>query len=171
MRIISSFILCISSFSCLYSGEVIYTAVTRVIDGDTIEIRKDGEFAKVRLYGIDAPEKEQQYGRKATDKLIELLKPVNIIKIKIIDKDRYGRYIASLHLRDDDMVYVESNLCHRGDVGLILVDQGLAWHYKRYSKSKELKAAEIYARSNKLGLWNEKNPIAPWDYRKLKISE
>lgn len=152
----------------LFAGEVIFTAVSRVIDGDTIEILKDDEFVKVRLYGVDAPERSQKYGKEATDKVIELLRPVNMISVNILDKDRYGRYIATVHTNDEDMVKVNSYGGVRGDVGLILVDQGLAWHYKKYSDSEELEAAEIYARTNKIGLWSEENPIPPWEYRRLK---
>ena len=160
--------LLILSFLCsnLVAGEVIFTAVSRVIDGDTIEILKNDEFVKVRLHGIDAPERSQKYGKKATDTVIELLRPVNMITVNILDKDRYGRYIATVHTNDEDMVRVNSYGGIRGDVGLILVDKGLAWHYKKYSDSKELEAAEIYARTNKLGLWSEDDPTPPWEYRK-----
>ena len=151
--------------SNLFAGEVIFTAVSRVIDGDTIEILKDDEFVKVRLHGIDAPERSQKYGKEATDKVIELLRPVNMISVNILDKDRYGRYIATVHTNDEDMVKVNSYGGVRGDVGLILVDQGLAWHYKKYSDSEELEAAENYARTNKLGLWSEDEPTPPWIYR------
>ena len=154
--------------SNLFAGEVIFTAVSRVIDGDTIEILKGEEFVKVRLHGIDAPERSQKYGKEATDKVIELLHPVNMITVNILDKDRYGRYIATVHTNDEDMVKVNSYGAVRGDVGLILVDQGLAWHYKKYSDSKELEAAENYARTNKLGLWSEEDPIPPWVYRRQK---
>lgn len=154
--------------SNLVAGEVIFTTVSRVIDGDTIEILKDDEFVKVRLHGIDAPERTQKYGIEATDKVIELLHPVNMITVNILDKDRYGRYIATVHTNDEDMVKVNSYGGVRGDVGLILVDQGLAWHYKKYSDSKELEAAENYARTNKLGLWSEEDPIPPWVYRRQK---
>lgn len=149
-------------------GETIFTAVSRVIDGDTIEILKDDEFVKVRLQGIDAPERTQKYGKEATDKVIELLRPVNMITVNILDKDRFGRLIATVHTNDEDMVKVNSYGGVRGDVGLILVDQGLAWHYKKYSDSEELEAAEIYARTNKLGLWSEKEPTPPWIYRRQK---
>jgi endonuclease YncB( thermonuclease family) len=152
--------------SNLFAGEVIFTAVSRVIDGDTIEILKDDEFVKVRLHGIDAPERSQKYGKEATDKVIELLHPVNMVTVNILDKDRYGRFIATVHTNDEDMTRVDSYGGVRGDVGLILVDQGLAWHYKKYSESEELEAAENYARSKKLGLWSEENPIPPWEYRK-----
>ena len=151
--------------SNLFAGEVIFTAVSRVIDGDTIEILKDDEFVKVRLHGVDAPERSQKYGKEATDKVIELLRPVNMITVNILDIDRYGRYIATVHTNDEEMVRVNSYGGIRGDVGLILVDQGLAWHYKKYSDSEELEAAENYARTNKLGLWSEDEPTPPWIYR------
>ena len=152
----------------ILSGETIFTAVSRVIDGDTIEILKDDEFVKVRLHGVDAPERSQKYGKEATDKVIELLRPVNMISVNILDKDIYGRYIATVHTNDEDMVKVNSYSGVKGDVGLILVDQGLAWHYKKYSDSEELETAEIYARNNKLGLWSEKDPTPPWIYRRQK---
>ena len=154
--------------SNLVAGEIIFTTVSRVIDGDTIEILKDEEFVKVRLHGIDAPERSQKYGKEATDKVKELLRPVNMITVNILDKDRYGRYIATVHTNDEDMVRVNSYGDIRGDVGLILVDQGLAWHYKKYSDSEELEAAQNYARTNKIGLWSEEDPTPPWVYRRQK---
>lgn len=167
-KIFYSLIVALLLCTKLVAGEAIFTAVSRVIDGDTIEILKDDEFVKVRLYGVDAPERSQKYGKEATDKVIELLRPVNMITVNILDKDKYGRYIATVHTNDEDMVRVDSYGGVRGDVGLILVDQGLAWHYKKYSDSVELEAAEKYAKTNKLGIWSEEDPTPPWEFRRQK---
>lgn len=135
-----------------FSGKVI-----AVLDGDTIEVMHDGKAERVRLNGIDAPEKSQPFGqaskRFASDKLYG-----NVVKVVATEKDKYGRTIAD--------VYIGSEWFN-----LSSVSNGYAWHYKQYSDNKELAEAEAVAKSAKLGLWEDKNPIAPWLYRKSKKTE
>ena len=75
------------------------------------------------------------------------------VVVKWKEKDRYGRVIGEIYLGDRY-------------VNLEMVQDGLAWHYKQYSKSKELAAAEDEARKAKKGLWVDKEPEPPWEYRK-----
>ena len=142
--------------------------VQRVVDGDTVHvIDKAGKKFKVRLTGIDAPEKNQPYGLAATYKLTEILinklvllksKPNNGKPYTI---DRYKRVLAKIILDGRD-------------INLSQVLRGYAWHFKRYQKQQSPSDRELYseaeidAKKNKLGLWGEKNPIAPWKWRKIK---
>ena len=142
--------------------------VQRVVDGDTVHvIDKAGKKFKVRLTGIDAPEKNQPYGLAATYKLTEILinklvllksKPNNGKPYTI---DRYKRVLAKIILDGRD-------------INLLQVLRGYAWHFKRYQKQQSPSDRELYseaeidAKKNELGLWEEKNPIAPWKWRKMK---
>ena len=142
--------------------------VQRVVDGDTVHvIDKAGKKFKVRLTGIDAPEKNQPYGLASTYKLTEILinklvllksKPNNG---KPYTVDRYKRVLAKIILDGRD-------------INLSQVLRGYAWHFKRYQKQQSPSDRELYseaeidAKKNKLGLWGEKNPIAPWKWRKIK---
>ncbi len=121
----------------------------RVIDGDTIHLN-DGR--KVRLLDIDAPEIKQPWGLQSKKFLADLIegKEIELIGSK---KDRYGRTLATIKLGDLD-------------VNKRLVEMGHAWHYKRYSKSKEFADLELKARAKGLGLWAPPKP--PWEWRRRK---
>ena len=128
--------------------------VVSVTDGDTIKVLKDGIQIKIRLAAIDCPEKGQPYGqaaRKFTAKLVA----GKIVKVWPTDTDRYGRTVA--------FVFVGST-----DLNKELLKAGLAWHYKRYSRDPELAKLEFEARAQKVGLWKEPAPVAPWEWRKNK---
>jgi endonuclease YncB( thermonuclease family) len=124
--------------------------VVGVADGDTITVLKDKTPVKIRLYGIDCPEKGgQAFGKKArqfTSKMVFR----KLVEIKPVDKDRYGRTVA--------WVYVDGkNLCEE------LVINGLAWHYKRYSSDQKLADLENRARKGRVGLWSDPHAIPPWE--------
>jgi micrococcal nuclease len=131
--------------------------VIAVKDGDTIDLLRNGKTIKVRLYGIDSPEKAQDYGQKAKDFTSQLAfgKTVHLIEH---NKDRYGRTVGTIILPDGRNLNEE------------LVRNGYAWHYKEYSKDKNLEILEADARRFKRGLWQDANPTAPWDYRKNKVT-
>ena len=123
--------------------------VTRVIDGDTIEV--EGEY-KVRLIGIDTPETVHPnkpvefFGREASDKLKEMIegKEVQLVSDPTQDDvDRYGRLLRYVYL---DNV----------DINLEMIKQGYAFEYTyrvAYEKQEEYKQAQEFAKMNKLGLW------------------
>lgn len=134
--------------------------VVSVLDGDTIEVLRDGRAIRIRLSGVDSPEKSQAYGTKAKMFTSDLLfgKTVRVIGK---EKDRYGRLIADIYIDAANT---------SGEYGAwfnkAIVMTGFAWHYKAYSKDQELEAAEQSARRMKIGIWEDEAPIAPWDYRK-----
>ena len=153
----------LSAFSADLTGKA-----TRILDGDTfhflsdsppplnVKIHKDGTVS-VRLRGCDAPEKDQPYGREATENLKELLTGKNI-RVKAMDIDRYGRIAG--------YVYAGSIL-----VNLEQVKAGYAWAYAQYLDrpyASEFYDAEKEAREKKRGLWQEVNPVPPWEWRKAR---
>jgi endonuclease YncB( thermonuclease family) len=129
--------------------------VVRVMDGDTIEILNNRVTYKIRLAGIDCPEKKQAYGMKAKAFTSGMVFGAHVTA-RVDTKDRYGRYVASVLLQNGKNLNYE------------LLKSGLAWHYKQYSKSQIMAAMETTAKRKRLGLWAEKNPIPPWEFRKMK---
>lgn len=127
--------------------------VVGVHDGDTITVLADGnQQIKVRLDAIDAPELGQPFGQASKKALSDLVFGKNVVVISK-KKDRYGRTIGH--------VIVDGR-----DVNLLMLEQGMAWHYREYSKNVRLQKAEDDARSDKRGLWSDGSPTAPWDWRK-----
>lgn len=130
--------------------------VIGISDGDTITVLHDRVPVKVRLAGIDCPEKDQDYGdkaRQATSKMV-YGRVVNVIELK---KDRYGRTVAS----------VRFGLGR--DLSRELLKKGFAWWYESVApKDSALSKLQDKAREKKLGLWNDPKPTPPWEYRKNK---
>jgi endonuclease YncB( thermonuclease family) len=137
------------------STEGFLAQVIRVTDGDTLVVRtEDAEDIKIRLYGIDAPERDQEGGGAATE-ILRALQGKKII-IREMDTDRYSRTVALIEYK---------GLC----INLELVKQGQAWYYAQYCKEQpicgEIKAAETEASAAGRGLWGGK-PVAPWEWRR-----
>jgi endonuclease YncB( thermonuclease family) len=156
------------SLSCTVVRADFKAKVQRVVDGDTIYVVDNfGQKFKVRLTGIDAPEKNQPYGLASTYYLRGLLSnKLVLLKSKSMNGkpysvDRYKRVLAKVILDGRD-------------INLAQVSSGYAWHFKRYQKQQSssdresYNEAELNAKINSLGLWGEKNPIAPWKWRKIK---
>ena len=119
----------------------------------------DGKEQTVRLAHIDCPEKKQPYGTKAKD-MLSVLCFGKMVRLKGDGKrDRNGRLIAEILLPNGF------------NVNKTLVKAGLAWHFKKYSKDEIYAQLEIEARNKKVGLWKEKTPISPWNWRKMKKEE
>ncbi len=129
--------------------------VVAVKDGDTMDLLRNGQVIKVRLYGIDSPEKNQDFGQRAKQYASDLAfgKYVQLIAH---NTDRYGRTVGSIILPDGRNLNEE------------MVRAGFAWHYKEYSKDQNLANLETDARRFKRGLWKDPNPMPPWDFRKNK---
>ena len=149
--LILSLFMMVLSFATAIKGKVM-----KVADGDTITIlEENGDKTRVRFYGIDAPEKKQEYGIKSLDVLKKLIDK-KYVEIDVKGKDQYGRIVG--------IVY-----CNEMNVNLHMLETGNAWWYKQYSKHNvEFRVAEEKAKLEKLGLWKENNPIPPWIYRKEK---
>lgn len=129
--------------------------VIGISDGDTIKILIDGKTFKVRLFGIDSPERSQAFGTKAKDFASSLAfgKEVSLI---IHGKDRYKRILAEVILPNGKNLNEE------------LVKNGYAWHYTKYSDSRRLEKFEKDARKKRKGLWQDESPLPPWEFRALK---
>lgn len=134
--------------------------VTAVIDGDTIEVLRDGKAIRIRLQGIDCPEKSQPFGAQAKETTSDLVFGKQVL-VKPTGEDRYGRMLADVYV---DAANTENEF--GGWLNKALVGAGMAWHYKRYSQDQELARAEEMARKVKIGLWNDTQPVAPWLWRK-----
>ena len=133
----------------VFSGKVI-----KIVDGDTYDILLANNTTKrIRMEGIDTPERGMAFYTVAKNYLGSLCfgKTVSVMQT---DTDRYGRTIA------------KSYLINGTELGLLMVEAGYAWHFKKYSTDEELSTAELSAREKQLGLWVDKNPVAPWDWRK-----
>lgn len=126
--------------------------VIRITDGDTLTVRAGEKNFRVRLHGVDAPERGQAFGTKARDFLADAVAG-KAVALRVLDVDRYGRLIAEV-------------LVGTTNWNLELLRVGLAWHYAEYDDTPAYKAAEAAARASRRGLWAEPEPEAPWVYRR-----
>ena len=127
---------------------------------------------KVRVAGIDAPEKKQAFGNRSKDNLAELVagKSVNVEWTK---RDRYQRIVGKVMVATPGCSAL--NCPKTVHAGLAQIRTGLAWWYRKYA-SEQLPAdaasyadTETLARAQTAGLWRDKDPIPPWDFRKGKL--
>ena len=132
--------------------------VVKIIDGDTYDIIVDGKQTRIRMFGIDAPERGMDYYKVSKQYLGELCMNQGI-HLEIVNTDRYGRIVAKSFLADGR------------ELGAEMIRAGMAWHFKRYSDDEVLATLETTARENQVGLWSISNPIPPWDYRARKKSK
>ena len=150
-------------------AEVLTGHVVGVADGDTITVLDASKVQhKIRVAGIDAPEKKQPFGQVSKENLSRLVfdKEVDIVWTKY---DRYKRIVGKVMVSSPNC----SSACSRTfDAGLSQVSAGMAWWYRKYAKEQpsddlpKYEQAEQGAQSRRQGLWGEKSPIAPWDWRK-----
>jgi micrococcal nuclease len=143
------------NISCLYSQTTYTAKVVGIKDGDSVVVLDSlNNQITLRLAEVDCPEKNQPFGTKAKQFTSDQIY-LKTIKYVVTDIDRYGRSIAMIYY-DDDNKYLSAEI----------IKAGMGWHYKKYSKSKELALLEDYAKKNKIGLWIDNNPIAPSEWRK-----
>ena len=128
--------------------------IKRVVDGDTVHVFYQDEVYKIRLTEIDAPERDQPYGSNSTEYLKSLLKE-GMVDIDISGTDRYGRKLGRLYWRGKD-------------INRELVSAGYAWVYDQYVTDNSFYENQSKARNSKKGLWEDQNPLEPWNWRKLK---
>jgi endonuclease YncB( thermonuclease family) len=140
------FFLCSLGYSQTYNGTII-----RVIDGESYVFQtQEGSFI-VRMFGIDAPERDQPFAKESADFLKQYLNQDAILKVN--GTYRYARRLGIL--------FVEGQ-----DINLLSIKGGYSWHFKRYSSDQDYASAEEYAKKNKLGLWKLDDPVPPWNWRK-----
>ncbi|RLS35043.1 MAG: thermonuclease family protein [Planctomycetota bacterium] len=127
--------------------------VVSVHDGDTITgLNANNEQVKIRLDAIDAPELKQPYGQAAKKALSDMVFGKDVL-LYPKTKDRYGRTVGHV-------------VVGKKDVNLALLEGGMAWHYTQYDKNKRMGQAEVEARAAHRGLWQDTQPVPPWDWRK-----
>jgi endonuclease YncB( thermonuclease family) len=128
--------------------------VIGIKDGDTFVVLMDGKEQVIRLEHIDCPEKKQPFGNKAKQFASDLCFGKYV---QLNDKKKYDR---------NKRLISEIILTNGINVNKELVRNGLAWHFKKYSKDSDYSELELSARNSQIGIWSEPNPIAPWDWRK-----
>ncbi len=168
-------IFCFLSLS-LYSpalADTLQGKVVKVADGDTVTILDDtGKKHRIRLAGIDAPEKNQSYGDVSTQSLVELVSS-KTVTIEFEKHDRYKRIVGKVLVDPPGEVFCMAIDCVKKiDAGLEQVKAGLAWHYKKYQGEQGEEDREAYsvaesvARKKQLGLWKGGEKIPPWVWRR-----
>ena len=129
--------------------------VVSLADGDTLTVLDAGKTQhKIRLHGIDTPEKKQAYGTKAREALGALVFQKDV-SVTVVDKDRYGRLVGKVKQGDTD-------------VNRELVAKGYAWRYSQFDKKGEYTAVQAEAKAAKRGLWADPDPVPPWEFRRKK---
>ncbi len=148
-KLIFSIILSLLFTSPLWAEE--FTGkVVGVSDGDTITVMRLGRGEKVRLYGIDCPEKGQAFGNRAKQFTSEMVFGKEVL-VKTHGCDRYGRILGDVFLPDGQSLNQE------------LVRAGYAWWFRRYSNDVTLARLEEEARAAKVGLWADPHAVPPWE--------
>lgn len=136
--------------SFAWSGKVVGVA-----DGDTITVLRDKEQVRIRLYGVDCPERYQPFSKKAKQFTSEMVFG-KVVEVEPVDIDRYNRLVA--------LVTVFKRLANEE-----LINAGFAWVYTRYCDRpicERWKVLEYGAREARRGLWADPNPIPPWEFRR-----
>lgn len=140
------------------SHHIVSGRVDRIVDGDTLHlIDQHGVKRKIRLQGIDAPETQQAWGKQSA-KWLEQKIGDHVVEVVLKGRDPYGRDLGVVLLNGEDL-------------NLKAVREGQAWWYKRYAKDQSPEDRELYARAQRnakiqyKGLWSQKHPEAPWQWR------
>ena len=153
-------------------GATVTGQVVGVSDGDTITVLDADRIQhKIRLTGIDAPEKAQAFGERSTENLSRLVHGKEV-EVRWHKRDRYGRLVGTVLTAD---AACKGTNCPRiVDAGLAQIAAGLAWWYRDYAKEQSAEDAQRYrlaeedARRRHVGLWAGPEPSPPWDWRKAK---
>jgi micrococcal nuclease len=129
--------------------------VVKITDGDTVTVL-DGSNTqhKIRLAGIDAPEKGQPFGTKARENLAGKMFG-QVVHVEVVDVDRYRREVGRIYLGER---FINAEM----------VRDGFAWRYPQYDRPGEFTAAEADAHEHRRGLWADPNPVPPWEWRRAK---
>jgi endonuclease YncB( thermonuclease family) len=153
--------LLLASFAIASSAATLEGRIVGVSDGDTVTLLDaDNRQHKIRLAGIDAPEKEQPFGHKSKEALSRLVFGQDVV-VEYKKKDRYGRIVGH--------VAAEGR-----DANLDLLREGAAWVYRQYlgelpeADRQRYLDAERQARTGELGLWRDPDPAPPWQWRKAR---
>jgi endonuclease YncB( thermonuclease family) len=146
--------------------------VVKVAEGDTVTVLVGREQHRVRLQGIDAPERDQPYG-KASGRSLAAVVAGKEVRVEYDKRDRYGRIVGVVWVVPPGSRCEGEPGCPKTlDAGLYQLTIGMAWWYRRYSGEQspedrgQYEFAETEARAKRAGLWQEPDPVAPWDWRR-----
>jgi endonuclease YncB( thermonuclease family) len=158
LRLAKLFTLALLLISYGIGAATIQGKVVGVADGDTLTILDVNNTRHIiRLQGIDAPEKAQAFGQKSKQSLSQMVHSQQVT-IEFQKKDKYGRTVGKV-------------LFNGTDICLEQIKLGMAWHYKQYESEQPNEERKIYAqaelaaREQVIGIWKDKNPIPPWEFR------
>ena len=161
--IVLSALLATTSYADTLNGRVVGVA-----DGDTITLLDaDGEQHKIRLQGIDAPEKAQPYGQRSKENLSRLVFNKNV-RVEWEKRDKYIRIVGKVMVQPTDCSTCSMTL----DAGHAQITVGLAWWYRKYAKEQppqdrgQYEFSEQEAKAKRVGLWLEADPTPPWEWRR-----
>jgi endonuclease YncB( thermonuclease family) len=155
IQVIFALLLCLAVQAL---ADTLLGKVINVADGDTITVLDDTNTQhKIRLAGIDAPERRQSFGNVSKQSLADMVAGQSVV-VEWVKADRYGRKVGKVLLAGQD-------------ANLVQIKRGLAWHYKQYQREQTptdqqtYAAAEVEARAAKLGLWRDLAQMPPWEFR------
>lgn len=159
MKLIYCWLIC---FGCAFfsaKAAVLNGTVVGITDGDTITVLDNNKQQhKIRLMGIDAPEKAQAFGAASKKALSDLIYQKSVT-VDYKKQDRYERKVGKVIMNNQD-------IC------LTMIELGMAWHYKEYAKEQSANdrdlysQAEVNARNSKIGLWQDSTLINPSEFRR-----
>jgi endonuclease YncB( thermonuclease family) len=162
LKKISVFVCCVM-FSLSASSSTLFGKVISLNDGDTIKLLDSNNVQyKIRLAGIDAPEKKQAFGMRSKEHLSDLIFG-KTVSVEWNKTDRYQRILGKVLLNGTDINFEQ-------------IRAGFAWHYKQYQNEQSqtdrdsYAKSEVEARTRRIGLWYDSSPIPPWDFRHGKIN-
>jgi endonuclease YncB( thermonuclease family) len=151
-------------FSFPVHAEILWGKIVGISDGDTVTLLDVNKRQyKIRLTGIDAPEKKMPFGQRSKEHLSDLIFNMDV-QVETDKLDRYGRTLGKIFF-------------DRKDINLAMVNAGLAWHYKKYQHEQSASDRLLYsyaeeqARLRHIGLWHDASPTPPWDWRKGEANQ
>ncbi len=163
-------LLTLASFGA--TAELLTGRVVGVTDGDTIAVLDAKHYLhKVRVAGVDAPEKKMPFGQRSKENLSRLVFDKDVA-VDWHKHDRYQRIVGKVMVADTNCT---AATCPKTlDAGMAQITVGLAWWYRKYANEQpaedrgRYEFAEQEARAKRAGLWSDPNPTAPWDWRQEK---
>ena len=151
-------------------AETLVGVVVGVSDGDTITVLDaERQQHKVRLGGIDAPEKAQPFGQRSKENLSRLVFKKDVA-VDWTKRDRYGRIVGKVMVQPSDCPTCPKTL----DAGQAQLSVGMAWWYRKYAKEQppedrgRYEFEEQEAKARRVGLWQDPDPVPPWEWRRLR---
>lgn len=142
-------------------ADILLGEVVGLADGDTVTVLDATRTQyRIRLAGIDAPEKKQAFGASSRQSLSEMVFR-KMVTVEYTKKDRYDRIVGKV-------------VVNGVDTSLEQVKRGLAWHYKAYEREQSALDRVVYARAEDSarvrhdGLWQDPTPMPPWDFRRMR---